>query len=518
MAMSPKMELRSTQALVMTPQLQQAIKLLQLSNLELNAYIEQELERNPALERDDGADASAEGDSGSGDDDGEIEAEDAEDAEDAEAIALDRLDLSVSEGFDGADAPLDAGYENEFDDGRPGAADGAMGGEQAAWSQLKGPGGGPADAADAGFAPLPDHGINLRQHLLGQLHLLSLAANERPIAARLVEGLDEAGYLVEPLDEIALKLGAEPTQIAAVLERLQGLDPPGVGARDLAECLALQLMDRDRFDPAMQILVRHLDLLAAHDLNRLMRLCRVDAEDLSDMIAEIRALNPKPGLAYDYEMAQPVVPDVFVRRDAAGAWRLELNSDTLPRLLVNSRYSSLIETKGGSREERAYVAECLNNANWLVKSLDQRARTILRVAGEIARQQEEFLNRGVQHLRPLNLRTVAEAVNLHESTVSRVTANKYMATPRGIHELRYFFTSAIASAEGGDAHSAAAVKHRLKRLIDAEAAAAVLSDDRLVELLRGDGIDIARRTVAKYRETMGIPSSVQRRRQKRLAI
>jgi RNA polymerase sigma-54 factor len=302
-----------------------------------------------------------------------------------------------------------------------------------------------------------------------------------------------------------------------VLGCLQGLDPTGVGARTPAECFALQLREKDRLDPLMQKLLDHLELLGQHDIATLKRRCGADDEDLAEMIAEIQALDPRPGLAYDHEVAQAVVPDVFVRRGADGAWRVELNGATLPKVLVNRRYASLVERAGCSREERAYLVDQINSANWLVKSLDQRANTILRVASEIVRQQETFLTHGVAYLKPLNLRAIAEAIEMHESTVSRVTSNKYMATPRGIFELKYFFTSAIASAAaGGEAHSAEAVKHKIRGLIDTEDAKAILSDDSLVDLLRTSGIDIARRTVAKYREAMRIPSSVQRRRQKRL--
>jgi RNA polymerase sigma-54 factor len=340
---------------------------------------------------------------------------------------------------------------------------------------------------------------------------------DRLIGAHLIESLNEAGYLVEEVDEIAIKLGAEVERIEAVLACLQGLDPTGIGARTPAECFALQLKEIDRLDPVMQTLLDNLELLGTHDIDALKRKCGVDDEDMTEMIAEIRALNPRPGLAYDYEVAQAVVPDVFVRRGSDGLWRVELNSGTLPRVLVNRRYASLVERPGCSREDRAYLTDQINNANWLVKSLDQRANTILRVASEIVRQQEAFLEHGVRHLKPLNLRAIAEAIEMHESTVSRVTSNKYMATPRGIFELKYFFTSAIASAAGGEAHSAEAVKHRIRELIDAEIPKAILSDDSLVELLHASGIDIARRTVAKYREAMRIPSSVQRRRQKRLS-
>jgi len=290
-----------------------------------------------------------------------------------------------------------------------------------------------------------------------------------------------------------------------------------VCARNLTECVALQLRERDRFDPAMQALVAHLDLVAKRDLAALRRTCGVDEEDLTEMIAEIRRLNPKPGLAFGSTLVQPIVPDVFVRAGADGGWTVELNSDSLPKVLVNQRYYAEIAGTARSAAEKTYLADCLQTASWLIRALDQRARTILKVATEIVRQQDGFFVHGVQHLRPLNLKTVADAIGMHESTVSRVTANKYMATNRGIFELKYFFTSAIAAADGGEAHSAEAVRHRIKQLIDAERPDAVLSDDTIVDRLRAAGIDIARRTVAKYREAMRIPSSVQRRRDKQVS-
>jgi RNA polymerase sigma-54 factor len=257
--------------------------------------------------------------------------------------------------------------------------------------------------------------------------------------------------------------------------------------------------------------------MAKRDFAALRQICGVDDEDLRDMFAELRRLDPKPGLAFGGEPLAPIVPDIFVRPDPAGGWRVELNSEALPRVLVNNRYQARIGAGGGSREEKAYISECLNSANWLVKSLEQRARTILKVASEIVRQQDLFLREGVRGLRPLNLRTVAEAVGMHESTISRVTSNKYMATSRGLFELKYFFTSALASSTGGEAHSAEAVRDRIRALIDAENSN-VLSDDKIVEVLRASGVDIARRTVAKYREAMNIPSSVERRRFKHAAL
>jgi RNA polymerase sigma-54 factor len=298
-----------------------------------------------------------------------------------------------------------------------------------------------------------------------------------------------------------------------VLAVLQGFEPVGVCARSVAECLALQLKDRDRYDPAMAALLDNLPLLAKHDMAALKRACGVDDEDLREMVAELRALTPRPGAAFGGEPAQSVVPDVHVREGLGGLWHVELNSDTLPRLLVDHRYHARVSGQSKTDQEKTFVTDCLAQANWLMKSLDQRARTILKVSSEIVRQQDAFLAFGVQHLRPLNLKTVAEAIGMHESTVSRVTSNKYMATPRGVFEMKFFFTSAIQSSEGGEAHSAESVRHKIRQLIDAEATEAeVHSDDRIVEILKEAGVDIARRTVAKYREAMRIPSSVERRR------
>jgi RNA polymerase sigma-54 factor len=303
-----------------------------------------------------------------------------------------------------------------------------------------------------------------------------------------------------------------------VLAVVQTFEPSGVAARNLAECLAIQLKERDRFDPAMQALVAHLDLLARRDLAALKKTCAVDDADLADMIGEIRALNPKPGLAFGSTLVQPMVPDVFVREAADGTYAVELNADTLPKVLIDQSYYAVVSKTAKNDGEKSYLNECLQTATWLVRALDQRAKTILKVSTEIVRQQDGFFAHGVQHLRPLNLKTVADAIGMHESTVSRVTANKYMATSRGIFELKYFFTSSIASADGGEAHSAEAVRYRIRALIDGETADGVLSDDTIVDMLRTAGIDIARRTVAKYREAMKIPSSVQRRREKQTLV
>ncbi|HKS87848.1 MAG TPA: RNA polymerase factor sigma-54, partial [Stellaceae bacterium] len=358
----------------------------------------------------------------------------------------------------------------------------------------------------------------LREHLVEQIGADLPGMADRAIAFFLLDQLDEAGYLRGSLDEAAERLGCPVERVGQVLARLQEFDPSGVFARDLAECLALQLRDRDRLDPAMQALLANLPLLAARNAPALMRACGVDAEDLADMVAEIKSLDPRPGHAFDPPLAQPVVPDIIMRPQPQGDWLIELNTETLPRVLVNNRYYTRVTRSARSRAEREYLSERLQAANWLVKSLHQRATTILKVAGEIVQQQDGFFRRGVQGLRPLILRDIADAIGMHESTVSRVTAGKYIATPRGLFELKYFFTSSIAASQGGESHSAEAVRFRIRGLIDGEPSDGTLSDERIVELLQKDGIDIARRTVAKYREAMRIPSSVRRRREKMLAL
>ncbi|MBV9419369.1 MAG: RNA polymerase factor sigma-54, partial [Alphaproteobacteria bacterium] len=380
------------------------------------------------------------------------------------------------------------------------------------WSTVKS--GGSFDGDEDMLESTVADGGTLKDHLLDQLTIAALAPDARMICLQLIDAIDEAGYCRADLPEMAERLGIELSAVEDVLKVLQGFDPVGVGARDLAECLALQLKAQNRFDPAIAALLTRLDLVARRDLNALSQLCGVDHEDVTDMIAEIRGLTPKPGLAFGSDPVQPVVPDVFVRVGADGGWAIELNSDTLPRLLVNSRYYTQVSKGARDKDSKNYLTDCLNNANWLVKSLDQRARTILKVASEIVRQQDGFLTYGVRHLRPLNLRTIADAIGMHESTVSRVTSNKYIATPRGLFELKYFFTASIQAVNGQEAHSAEAVRDRIREMIENERPIEILSDDRIVSLLTADGVNIARRTVAKYREAMRIPSSVERRRLK----
>jgi RNA polymerase sigma-54 factor len=501
MVLTPKLELRQGQQLVMTPQLQQAIRLLQLSNIELSLFVETELERNPLLEREEVAPEPPEDVRH-----GETGDEDGEESWEADYPA----------------GPLDAAGGREVPEANGGDqngqdADRALG-EPSGWASVRpSTHNGSADGG-ANLEEFVTAGASLVDHLTEQLNLSITDPAERLIGVHLIHMVDEAGYLQGSLDELAEKLGAPESLIAKVLTALQGFDPPGVFARNLAECLALQLKELNRYDPQIARLLDNLPLLGSHNLSALRRAVGVDADELVEMITEIKHLNPKPGLRFGSIQIQPVLPDVIVRPGRNGGWSVELNNDTLPRVLVNRSYYSDVTKTARSDADKGYLVECLQNANWLVKSLDQRARTILRVAEEIVRQQDGFLTYGIEHLKPLNLRTVADAISMHESTVSRVTSNKYMSTPRGMFELKYFFTSAISSATSvGESHSSEAVRHRIRQLIDAEVPQSVLSDDKLVEYLKRDGIDIARRTVAKYREALRIPSSVQRRREKQMA-
>jgi RNA polymerase sigma-54 factor len=511
MALTQRLQMRQSQALVMTPQLMQAIKLLQLSNLDLAAYVEGEIEKNPLLER--ASDGDAPGDNPADSFDGEAGGDD-ESPADREA-ASSRIDDNLETSRSAIEERLGTDLENEFpDEPIPRSGADALT-PPSEWSSV-GPGG--RDGGETNLESFVSAMPTLADHLAEQLVLAIADPVRRMIGRYLIDMIDEAGYLAGALAPVAEKLGAPLAEVEAVLAIVQSFDPPGIGARNLMECLAIQLKERDRFDPAMRALVGRLDLLAKRDLAALRRICHVDDDDLTDMIAEIRRLNPKPGLAFGSAPVQPIVPDVYVRPGPDGGFLVELNSDTLPKVLVNQRYHAELVKSAGHASAKTYLAENLQSATWLTRALDQRAKTILKVSMEIVKQQDAFFARGVQHLRPLNLKTVADAISMHESTVSRVTANKYIATSRGIFELKYFFTAAIAAADGGEAHSAEAVRHRIKQLIEAENANDVLSDDTIVDRLRADGIEIARRTVAKYRESMRIPSSVQRRREKLAAV
>ena len=500
MALSAKLELRQGQQLVMTPQLQQAIRLLQLSNLELNEFVDTELEKNPLLERED-----------------QTQAQKASEVPIVEAAgeASEETWLDLRKPVEDASGGLDTDFGNVFQDCGTGEPAHAAMQTGLGWTGVQQRMHNGSDD-DHNLESYVANEVSLRDHLAAQMPLTLQDPVERLIGQYLIDLVDDAGYIPPDLDSLAVKLGAPLTMVESVLEKMQTFDPPGVFARSLAECLALQLKDKNRYDPVMARLLGNLEMLATRNLPALKRAVDVEMDELAEMIQEIKRLNPKPGLKFGAVQMQPVVHDVIIRAAADGAWHVELNSDTLPRVLVNRTYYTRVTQTASTEKDKGYILECLQTANWLVKSLDQRARTILRVAEQIVRQQDGFFTHGVQHLRPLNLKTVADAISMHESTVSRVTSNKYIATPRGIFELKYFFTSSIASSDDGEAHSSEAVRFRIKQMIDGERATGVLSDDKLVEKLKTEGIDIARRTVAKYREAMRIPSSVQRRRDKRL--
>ncbi len=519
MALTTKLIMRQGQALVMTPQLLQAIKLLQFSNLELAAFVQEELERNPLLERaEDMPDPhevnGSAGQDGAGPERIEISAStdfnDASDVEwSAESFATDRgaleasLGTELSNAFDDDRAPT-PGEPHDFVEG--------SGLSATSWSGSPGSSGGDGEATNLEAYVAAE--IGLKDHLSAQLMLATADAVDRIIGHALIDSIDEAGYFTEDLGEVAGRLAAPLDRVEKILAAIQTFDPCGIGARNLAECLAIQLREKDRFDPAMQALVGHLELVAKRDFSGLRKICGVDDEDILDMIAELRRLDPKPGRAFGGAAVQPVVPDVIIYPLPDGTWHVELNSEVLPRLLVNQTYATRVTRTKGNDSDKSFLSNCLQTANWLTKSLEQRARTILKVSSEIVRQQDGFFAHGVEYLRPLNLKTIADAIGMHESTVSRVTSNKYMATPRGLFELKYFFTASIASHNGGDAHSAEAVRFRIKQMIDQEDPSDILSDDAIVARLKSSDIDIARRTVAKYRESLRIPSSVERRRMK----
>ena len=480
----------------MTPQLRQAIQLLQYSNIEVTTFVERELEHNPLLERDDAADAPI-----------------------GERAALDQITLRADTPTDSSEAvradklpteaasPLDSVHAEDYDPGGPADGGPSMGSYEGRGGNLS------FSGDDRTIEDMADERPPLRDHLGEQLRLTFSDPVDRMIGAHLIALLCPAGRLTADPAAIARAMALPLERVEAVRHVMMRFDPAGLFARDLKECLAAQLLDKNRLDPAMRALLDNLELLARRDLRGLMNRCGVDAEDLAEMISEIKALDPKPGASFDDEPVRSVVPDLLMRAAPGDTWMIELNPDTMPRVLVNEGFHARIAPRA-NKADRVFMADQLASANWLVRSLQQRAQTILKVAAEIMRLQDGFLRLGVAHLRPLILRDIATAVEMHESTVSRVTSNKYIATPRGVFELKYFFTTSIGAVDGGESHSSEAVRHRIRQLIGAEAPTGILSDDQIVTILRREGVDIARRTVAKYREAMHIPNSVGRRRVK----
>ena len=487
MAIAPKLQQKQSQSLVMTPQLQQAIKLLQLSNIELAAFVEEQLESNPLLER------------GTGDENRRGEAVSKTETTEFSEVTADQSTAVAAEALDAPTHAIDT------------EATVADVGGTVDWSRSTS-GGSFNHSGDYDPAANTAAEKTLSDHLKDQLILSGFNDTDRLIGLHLIDLVDDNGYLRDDISEISNRLGISDLRIQSVLTQLQTFEPTGVFARSLQECLSLQLKEQGKLTENMQALIENLELLARHDLPRLARNCDVNQEQLRDMVAQLRSLAPKPGLAYGGGIAVVVEPDVIIKETPRGGWAVELNAETLPRVLVNNRYFAEISGCATDESARTFVTECHQNASWLVKSLDQRARTILKVATEIVKHQDDFFAFGIDYMRPLNLKTIAEAIEMHESTVSRVTSNKFMSTPRGVFEFKYFFSAAIPSLDGGEAHSAEAVRHKIKILISEETLGDIRSDDKLVSLLRAQGIDVARRTVAKYREALRIPSSVERRR------
>jgi RNA polymerase sigma-54 factor len=486
MGLGPSLSIRHSQQLVLTPQLRQAIQLLQLSNLELDAFLAEEMSKNPLLE----AQPDEAGDPPTGEivgDDGEGDSDDAPDDPGADDLISGTAD---------DDRPLDMDWQSEALETDSFADVVTSGASEEAFD----------------FDRLQYTAASLAEHLTDQLH--GAPGDIGDLARMIAEMLDETGYLTVSLEQIADLTGAPVGKVESALTLVQGLDPPGVGARSLAECLALQAKAADRYDPAMARLIDNLDLLSKGRTADLKRICGVDDDDLADMIRELRAYDPKPGCQISTAAADEVTPDVFVRRTKAG-FAVELNQATLPRLLVNRRYYQELRSGPQDKASRAWLSECLQNANWLVKALDQRARTIVKTVSEIVKRQQGFFERGVSAMKPMTLKDVAEAIGMHESTVSRVTSNKYLLCDRGLYELKYFFGSGVASSEGEGGAAAEAVKAAIRQVIEDETE--ILSDDAIAALLKQRGFDCARRTVVKYREAMGIGSSIQRRRLRKIA-
>lgn len=499
---APKLELRHGQSLVMTQSLQQSIKLLQYNSLELREFVEHELEENPFLIQEEGEINELPGpsaDTAPDNDGGEPREADFDNNEDFSG------NMQADEGWDeqsgddwGDDwASIETDYLR-YDQGSSGNTSGY-------------------DTQDdtRSIEDNPSSAISLREHLLNQLQVEVHDAAKRLIGAHLIDMVDDAGYIKDDLAPLCGIFGVEIGEIEAVLALLQGFDPVGICSRNLSECLALQLVEKNRLDPAMQKLLAHLNLLADSRFDELQKKCGVDKEDLRQMIAEIRQLNPKPGSGFVHEISQMLEPDIFVRRRPDGNWHVELNMNNFPRIMVNKRFYKKITGETRNKKDKEYLSEQFGSANWLIRALEQRAQTMLKVAGELVKQQDAFFRLGVRYMKPMTLKDIAAETGYHESTISRVTNGKYLLCPRGTFELKYFFTSSITRSDGGgDDFSSQTIKHLITEVIEKESIDNVLLDDNIVDLLKERNITIARRTVAKYRKELGISSSPKRKRMK----
>ncbi len=513
MKLSPRLQQRQSQSLAMTPQLVQSIKLLQLSSLELTEFISAELERNPLLELEpEPKDLSRRERQSESVVSNSEEFNPAERSSDATELVLTEMSVDAKSREDA----FDASFENVYDSGNSRTENSSAFKESRLSSAAS-----PVVNSSVHAAPEQYDQFarisskeSLGQSLETQIAYTFKSDHEREIARQIAHGLDDDGYFREDTKEAASRLSISHVVFTQMLETFQTFEPTGIGARNLPECLALQLKDKNRYDPAIAALLANLELLARREFDQLKKICKVGNDDLNEMIREIKALDPKPASQHEPELAEPVLPDVLVQQKPDGGWAIDLNPDALPKVLVNQDYHAELEQNVHSEEGKAFITDCLGNANWLVRSLDQRAQTILKVAVEIVKLQDKFFTDGVEYMRPLNLKTIADAIKMHESTVSRVTTNKYLTCSQGMFELKYFFSNSLPSSADGNEISTESVRHKIKQMIDAEPSNKILSDGAIVAGLRNCGIEIARRTVAKYRETMKIPSSVQRRREK----
>lgn len=509
MALTPRLDIKQSQSLVLTPQLQQAIKMLQLSSAELVEYVADEVAENPLLEYDERNEDEDRRNTNN-------ETKEQSESQTKEDSKVKTADDFLQETTPESDSPLDTDYSELYDDNSFSDNIGATPTQNLGLngSNMITGGAGNFDFTENSAEQKQSSAVSLKSHLEDQLVLLQAETYEKVIIQYLIGLMDEAGYINEDTILIAERCGCSVKDIDRIFEIAQTLEPVGVFARSLGECLKIQQIQADRYDPAMSTFLENLEMLGERKFNELRKLCRVSKEDFLDMVEEIKALNPKPGLEYGEEIVYTVVPDVYVKKTNKGKWFVELNSESLPKVLVNNRYLNEIGEQTSKKEDKEYIDECVAKANWLVRALDQRARTILKVSSELVRLQKRFLDDGIQYLAPINLKTIAEKIEMHESTVSRVTANKYIATPRGIFEMKFFFTNAIGSLDSDNQYSSKSIKYKIKQLIDDEDPKKILSDDKIVEVIRAEGIDIARRTVAKYRESLEIPSSIIRRRMK----